>query len=285
MTEPKLLSKEELKKLLAEHDDSDMRLSEHISALEAKLARYATGVDRLGGHSVAAIRDVAGHADALLRDASAHISELETSLEHARKERDWHQTSSRRHADERDEYAVRVTTLERNGSEMTAALEKAIEQVRKERDEARGLYQQEVVMRQQAECERDDGIAAVRANIDGTRERAEAAERQRDEALADYAALVEMLREWLEAEGDAESPDLKDMTPKQRAAFVCYMKAHDVAGRPHPGAALLEGHHKALVIARNEGLEKAAQVVESADDGVPLQMLADDGIRAMKEET
>lgn len=43
-----------------------------------------------------------------------------------------------------------------------------------------------------------------------------------------------------------------------------------------------DGYKRALVRARNEGLEMAASVVESADDGVPLQMLADDGIRALK---
>ena len=40
---------------------------------------------------------------------------------------------------------------------------------------------------------------------------------------------------------------------------------------------------KALARARNEGLEKAACVVETADDGVPLQMLADEGLRSLKE--
>jgi hypothetical protein len=39
-----------------------------------------------------------------------------------------------------------------------------------------------------------------------------------------------------------------------------------------------------LATARDAALEEAARVVESADDGVPLQMLADDGIRALKSK-
>lgn len=56
---------------------------------------------------------------------------------------------------------------------------------------------------------------------------------------ADNAALLQMLREWLEADAEAECPDIKDMTPKQRAAFACFMRAHDVVGRPRPGASVI----------------------------------------------
>lgn len=192
-------------------------------------------------------------------------------------------------------------------------------------------------------------IAAVFSNMDqriGTLGR---------EALSKVAAHIAAL----EADNAALFKALEDADHTDQCAFVrtfrsgarvsdcdCFKAIED---GPHPGAALLEEHHKApealravvtglaeemeaairererpkggqaapfhgdfaqappsmvgrlrwwarelrgalaghvshlLVRARNEGLEEAARVVESADDGVPLQMLADEGIRSKKE--
>jgi hypothetical protein len=55
-----------------------------------------------------------------------------------------------------------------------------------------------------------------------------------------------------------------------------------IATQPHPGAALLEEHRKALVRARNEGLDAAIAAIDAAfmeDEDVAPQ----DVIRAMKE--
>lgn len=167
-------------------------------------------------------------------------------------------------------------------------------------------------------------------------QRAEKVERERDAAIADNAVLMEVL-------GDVAHRSMDTLGG---------MEAHDRAVRvhaqPHPGADLLETHHKeiayyedhlrailgaarcyeekphqlysairriaalsqdpvavqqmdkayahhdehrrALVRARNQGLEKAASAagayVRDADDGVPLDPLADavEGrIRALKE--
>lgn len=76
-----------------------------------------------------------------------------------------------------------------------------------------------------------------------------ALEKERDAALADNAALV-----------------------KQVTGVAPYLAAHgfDLRGtaftRPHPGAALLEEHRKALVHARNEGLREAdAKILKTAE--------------------
>jgi hypothetical protein len=90
-----------------------------------------------------------------------------------------------------------------------------------------------------------------------------ALEKERDDALADNAELMRLVDE------------------HHGSCPRCWLAV--TQEQSHPGAALLKEHRNALVRARNEGLEKAARMVESADDGVPLQMLADDGIRAMKE--
>lgn len=98
---------------------------------------------------------------------------------------------------------------------------------------------------------------------------------------ADNAALLACLRTWLDAEADAECPDLEDMTAKQAAAFGCFMEAHDVAGRTHPGATLLAEHAKALVRARNEGLEKAVSELMRAGYSETGDMIP--RIHALKE--
>jgi hypothetical protein len=64
---------------------------------------------------------------------------------------------------------------------------------------------------------------------------------------ADNAALVKQMTEYAPYLA-AHGYDLRD------TAFV----------RPHPGTALLEEHRRALVRARNEGLERAKEAVRSA---------------------
>jgi hypothetical protein len=54
-----------------------------------------------------------------------------------------------------------------------------------------------------------------------------------------------------------------------------------VLAQPHPGTALLEEQRRALVRARNEGLEKAAAYVGSV--GSIVRSVASASIRAMKE--
>lgn len=60
---------------------------------------------------------------------------------------------------------------------------------------------------------------------------------------------------------------------------VAAQHAREMLAQPHPGAGLLERHAKALVRARNEGLEKAAEFLVNEYD----QMGFARRIRAMKE--
>lgn len=82
-----------------------------------------------------------------------------------------------------------------------------------------------------------------------------AARRERDEVLADNAALLAHAR-FLYVEAppiDACATDvMMDRWDRAKETHVALMR------EPHPGTALLEEHRKALVRARNEGLEKAA---------------------------
>lgn len=73
-----------------------------------------------------------------------------------------------------------------------------------------------------------------------------------------------------------------------------FRPAEDILGQPHPGSALLSEHSKALVRARNEGLERAAETCSAVyrhhkkSGSYPMDMggLAlecESAIRAMKE--
>jgi hypothetical protein len=115
-------------------------------------------------------------------------------------------------------------------------------------------------------------LVQVRAHI-------AALEQERDTALADNAAHDEVFQ-----------------NIQKHTACVNTTEAIRIhLAMPHPGAALLEEHRKALVKARNEGLEKAAKAVKDAaqcscnpyapctcDWSGRINGLADD-IRAMKE--
>lgn len=111
---------------------------------------------------------------------------------------------------------------------------------------------------------------------------------------ADNAAMLDLLRRWTVADGDVGTSGYALMTPAERAAFEIYEEACRSVAMPHPGTALLEerrkalaqrdaamklssmtqqtvemlnaridqddrDHAKALVRARNEGLEEAAE--------------------------
>lgn len=128
-----------------------------------------------------------------------------------------------------------------------------------------------------------EGAKALNASL---RERISALEKERDAAwserasaiaekhaaLADNAALLQALCAAKEALGKAQV-NIPWGTPPRLACGLAY-DAVPVAVA-HPGAALLEEHRRALVRARNEGLEDAAARVK--DDDVAEM------IRAMKE--
>lgn len=73
-----------------------------------------------------------------------------------------------------------------------------------------------------------------------------ALEKERDAALADNAALLQALEDVAELRLSGQT--LKALAVKLR-------------GEPHSGDALLDEHKRALVRARNEGLEKAKAAV------------------------
>lgn len=84
-------------------------------------------------------------------------------------------------------------------------------------------------------------------------EAARRAEVEIERLKADNAALVTVARDWLNImEVDRECSCV--------GADVCpWHRLRTLLALAHPGAALLEEHRKALVRARNEGLEKAVQ--------------------------
>jgi hypothetical protein len=125
-------------------------------------------------------------------------------------------------------------------------------------------------------------IAALEADRDGWRRLAEKAEKTAAEVVADNAALLNVIIDAGEALRKKRKPS---------AHFVAIsMVGHIQCANGHPGAALLDEHRKALVRARNEGLEESAQEVGSvAAKPFPdseARMLLDyamDRIRALKE--
>lgn len=107
-----------------------------------------------------------------------------------------------------------------------------------------------------------DHIAALEADRDKWKRRAEAVLKQAkafeaDNAAieADNAALVEHVKASAEA-GCEESGAYECGT-----CMSCL--ARELVSEPHPGVVLLEAHRKALVRARNEGLEKARRMVHN----------------------
>lgn len=121
-----------------------------------------------------------------------------------------------------------------------------------------GVQLQEKVKEQAAH------IAALEKERDENASIAVDAVRDREAALADNAALVEharterqmlsLLYHRIMAMGPRNEAMADAVTTVER-----WMDAvPDTYEQPHPGAALLEEHRKALVRARNEGLEKAA---------------------------
>lgn len=102
---------------------------------------------------------------------------------------------------------------------------------------------------------KDADVAAWKTKADATAD-------ERDAALADNAALLHLVRV---AAGD------------RGLLASCWACGHNVAHsyacrfgaaleRSHPGAALLGKHRKALVRARNEGLEAAAVFMEAEEE-------------------
>lgn len=79
-----------------------------------------------------------------------------------------------------------------------------------------------------------------------------AIKQERDAAVADNAALLAWIDEW----GHATWCD-REHDKALRCTEQC--NAGPMLQEPHPGAASLEQHRKALVRARNEGLERAAE--------------------------
>lgn len=92
------------------------------------------------------------------------------------------------------------------------------------------------------------------------------------------AALLEQHRKEMAAFADR----LVDMTSEARDARAALGTIWALVGGMSDPASIAKSVAEKLAQARNDGLEEAARKVESADDGAPLQMLADDGIRAMK---
>lgn len=85
-------------------------------------------------------------------------------------------------------------------------------------------------------------------------------EKERDVALADNAALWRIVS--VAAPTFAVLSRAPEVAPEIRAELAT-AEALLLAGGKHPGAALLEEHRKALVRARNEGLEVAGKKILS----------------------
>lgn len=120
-----------------------------------------------------------------------------------------------------------------------------------------------------------------------------ALEKERDAALADNVALLAAIAsEELGHDYQGLCPDKTQPKARDPECAACRL-----LDSPHPGSALLEEHRKALVRARNEGLEKAAKKADAereygCDPYLPctcdwrqrVRWLPDD-IRALKEPT
>lgn len=146
-----------------------------------------------------------------------------------------------------------------------------------------------LIMATRAECD-----AAVNAAKEWERLRNEAyrlyreAGEKLDAAMADNAALVEFCRterqmlallyHRIKALG---VHDATDAMTDAMTTVECWMDVMpDTYERPHPGAALLEQHHKEVAQARNEGLEEAAVFVRAECGPDAAQ-----AIRSMKTPT
>jgi len=167
---------------------------------------------------------------------------------------------------ERDEARLQM----KHGWDRHAEKDRAYGEALKERDEARTtlavLRDSEEVWRKRVEA----AAAALADVLPGEVGRldmlARVAElkRQRDAAVADNAALLVHLRRMV-AEVGAQETGTED--PRKVLGMVEYMLAAGACDEPHPGAALLEEHRRALVKARSEGLENAALRVECEATG------------------
>lgn len=118
---------------------------------------------------------------------------------------------------------------------------------------------------------RADTKSATWQEMDLVRAHIAALEKERDAALADNAALVEVL-------GDVAHRSMDTLGGQD-----AHDRAVRVHAQPHPGAALLEEHRKALVRARNEGLELLAKRLIERRDQMQGRAMADGRRRGLEE--
>lgn len=173
-------------------------------------------------------------------------------------------------AKEIEEHKGRIAALEQH----VAELEKSLENARKERDAAAGSLGVAVAAGKVGQQQARELMEACTRWANSATEALE----QRDAALADNAAFVsEMARigEW------AAKVRQRDVEGAIRAFLE----------QPHPGAALLEEHRKALVRARNDGRSSALLEVQRArakavqpSEAFALLTYALDCINALKED-
>lgn len=96
----------------------------------------------------------------------------------------------------------------------------------------------------------------------------ECGERARD--VADARAAIHGHIAALEAD-NAALRDLLGKSTQVDPGVDHWARVGEVLNQPHPGAALLEAHAKALVRTKNEGREQAAEIADNAAQTARLQ--------------
>lgn len=315
--------REYVEKWGVEHDDvpgtdascpeDDTCECQHIRSLNA-----AFGPPHPGAALLSEMEALRQQVRTLTADNAALLTELRDSTMRVDKYDDarcWCEFPRDFETERHDTYCLSMretTTAPHPGAALLAEMERLREQVRiltEERDDVADVAEQlrnTVRAREAGElaalAERDEArarVAELEADSDylrARREEANAAHILLDRAgespaqsnIAERVRALLAKRETLVSERDAfrarveEEKAARETAEHERGELRAGLaEALNERDDAVAKAAIWE---RAASLAREEALEEAAQSVERADDGVPLQMLADDGIRALKAQ-
>jgi hypothetical protein len=209
-----------------EDEDQRPRVDSHFAALGARNAALEARIDADALAAKANIegwRDTAKDRAATIQRLEQHVSDLEKSLENVRADRD-------------AALAELKTTKER-----LVSCETAVDNAMRERDgfrESLGVAHSQLSDFQKESLRQRDENATLKVD---------------NAVLLD--GFLRMMSVFENLALEAERSGRPDAAAEHRRSAENLRR---VSAKQHPGAALLEEHKRALVRARNEGLEKAA---------------------------
>lgn len=201
----------------------------------------------------------------------ARIAAMEKLVSELKQERERQSAFAREEIDRRERAEVLAATLRASQSalqEHISDLEKSLENARKERSEAQnaservcGALGDERVARKAAE----QSLRIMQTACNDAARQRDAARQEVETLKADSLSRTMVIRDMID-EGWWEHTD-DDCPEDDSCQCELLRRANDAASlEGHPGAALLEEHRKALVRAKNEGLEKAAKIAKDFMD-------------------